>query len=171
MKANKFYNKLSLIGLVLALTFLPGCSKTTPAFQEGTTVESTTPTHQTESNSKVNSQGQSEIHFIDTGNSDAILIINDGEAMLIDGADNDDEEFLVRYLKDHGITELEYLIATHAHADHVGGLDAVVSNLHVNTVFVANGDADTKTYRDFINAVMDKGLTPSVPLEIGRAHV
>lgn len=165
MKANKFYNKLSLIGLVCALTLLSGCNKATPALQEQTTSSSTIQTNQNIASPQVTSQGQSEIHFIDTGNSDAILIINNGEAMLIDGADNDDEEFLVRYLKDYGITELEYLIATHAHADHVGGLDAVVSNLHVNTVFVANGDADTKTYRDFINAVMDKGLTPSVPLE------
>nr|WP_303244355.1 ComEC/Rec2 family competence protein [uncultured Cellulosilyticum sp.] len=176
MKINKFYKKLSLVGLVLALTFLPGCNSTT-AFQEGTgtTAESTTTNKdQSLKDGQIqNATGtkqevaakESQIHFIDTGNSDAILIINDGEAMLIDGGDNDDEDFLVKYLNDNGVTELEYLIATHPHADHVGGLDAIVSNLHVNTIFVANGDADTKTYRDFINAAMDKGLTPSVPLE------
>lgn len=174
MKINKFYNKLSLIGLVLALTFLPGCNSTT-AFQEGTSTvtESTTAGQGLQNGQGQNTTGtkqevaakESQIHFIDTGNSDAILIINDGEAMLIDGGENDDEEFLVKYLNNQGVTELEYLIATHPHADHVGGLDAIVDNLHVNTIFVANGDADTKTYRDFINSAMNKGLTPSVPLE------
>lgn len=109
--------------------------------------------------------GASEIYFIDTGNSDAILIINEGKAMIIDGGDNDDESFLVDYLKNQRITELEYVIATHSHSDHVGALDAVVSSFDVKTVFVANGDADTKTYRDFINAAIHKGLSPSVPLE------
>lgn len=108
---------------------------------------------------------ESEIHFIDTGNADAILIINSGKAMLVDGGENDDETLVVNYIKKQGITELEYVIATHAHADHVGGLDAVVKNFKVGKVFVANGDADTKTYRDFINAAMDKNLSPSVPLE------
>ncbi len=176
MKTSKFYNKLGLIGLVLALTFVSGCNKSTDTFQEGTNTTSQSSSQQQSlqsqqtQNSTVTSQAVaegkvSEIHFIDTGNSDAILIINNGEAMLIDGGENDDEDFLVKYLKDQGVTELEYLIATHPHADHVGGLDAIVSNLHVNTIFVANGDANTKVYRDFINAAMDKGLTPSVPLE------
>lgn len=112
-----------------------------------------------------NQTDASEIHFIDTGNSDAILIISDGKAMLVDGGDNDDETLVVNYIKSKGITELEYVIATHPHADHVGGLDAVVSELSVKTVFVANGDSDTKTYRDFIEAAIDRGLSPSVPLE------
>lgn len=169
MKVNKFYNKLSLIGLVLALTLLPGCNKTTTAVDKpASTPITNTTTNSAQNNTSAQQQttyGESEIHFIDTGNADAILIVNNGEAMLIDGAENDDEEFLVKYLKDRGITELEYLIATHAHADHVGGLDAIVENLHINTLFVANGDADTKVYTDFINAAMNKGLTPSVPLE------
>ena len=108
---------------------------------------------------------EAEIHFIDTGNSDAILIMAENQAMLIDGGDNDDEQLVVSYLKDQGVTELEYVIATHPHADHIGGLDAVIESYKVKQLLVANGDAETKTYRDFINAAMDKGLSPSVPLE------
>lgn len=114
---------------------------------------------------EIESTGESEIHFIDTGNSDAILITSNGKVMLVDGGDNDDETLVVNYIKSKGITELEYVIATHPHADHVGGLDAVVSELNVKTVFVANGDSDTKTYRDFIEAAINRGLSPSVPLE------
>lgn len=108
---------------------------------------------------------EAEIHFIDTGNSDAILIMAENQAMLIDGGDNDDEQRVVNYLKEQGVSELEYVIATHPHADHIGGLDAVIESCKVKQLLVANGDAETKTYTDFIKAAMNKGLSPSVPLE------
>lgn len=104
------------------------------------------------------------IHFIDTGNSDAILIQGVDYAILIDGGDNDDETFLPQYIKEQGITSIDYVIATHPDADHIGGLDGVIREFEIGQVLVSNGDADTKTYRDFIQAMMDKGVMPSVPL-------
>ena len=105
-----------------------------------------------------------DVHFISTGNSDSILISDNNKYALIDGADNDDEDVLVDYLKKQGVKELEYLILTHPDADHCGGLDAVVKNFKINNVFVGNGSSDTKTYKDFIDACMNKKLQPSVPL-------
>lgn len=105
-----------------------------------------------------------DIHFISTGNSDSILICDNGKFALIDGADNDDEQYLVKYLNNRGVKELEYLILTHPDADHCGGLDSVVKNFSIKQVFVGNGDADTKTYKDFINSCMNKQLQPSVPM-------
>lgn len=106
-----------------------------------------------------------EIHFINTGNSDSILIISEDKSVLIDGGDNDDEQLVANYIKNKGIKKLTYVISTHPDADHCGGLDGVVSSLDVGQVFVANGSAETKTYTDFINAAANKGLSPSVPLE------
>nr|WP_317331853.1 ComEC/Rec2 family competence protein [uncultured Romboutsia sp.] len=111
-----------------------------------------------------NLSSNAEIHFIDTGNSDAILIIKDNKAALIDGGDNDDEALVSSYIKKQGISELEYVFATHPHADHIGGLDKVAKDIKINNLYVSNGDSDTKTYRDFINASASKGLYPSVPL-------
>ena len=105
-----------------------------------------------------------ELHFINTGNSDSILIIQNKKAALIDGGDNDDEQRIVSYLKNHGVSELEYVVATHPHSDHIGGLDAVVNSFPIKNLFVSNGDANTKTYFDFINAMANKGVHPSVPL-------
>ncbi|WP_434799642.1 ComEC/Rec2 family competence protein [Terrisporobacter vanillatitrophus] len=107
---------------------------------------------------------EGQLHFINTGNSDAILIRQGGEAVLIDGGDNDDEETVVNYLKDIGVKELKYVIATHPDADHIGGLDAVINSIPVEAVYVSNGDANTKTYSDFITAMSNKNLYPSVPL-------
>jgi len=106
----------------------------------------------------------SEIHFIDTGNSDAILIIKDNEAALIDGGDNDDENLVSSYIKRQGISKLKYVFATHLHADHIGGLDKVAKDIKIDNLYVSNGDASSKTYKDFINAAANQGLHPSVPL-------
>ncbi|MGL5068759.1 MAG: ComEC/Rec2 family competence protein [Sarcina sp.] len=105
----------------------------------------------------------SEIHFINTGNSDAILI-KGKKNVLIDGGDNNDESSLVQYIKNQGIKKIDYLVASHNHADHIGALDSVIDNLEIGEVLVSNGDGDTKTYKDFINSISAKKLSPSVPL-------
>lgn len=142
---------LKLISMSM-LALLVGCTNNT---KEIPTIESSMPTQ----------NALAEIHFIDTGNSDSILIKEGKKAMLIDGADNDDEKTLIQYIKAQNVTELEYVIATHPHADHIGALDSVIQNFPIKNLFVANGNSETKTYRDFIQAAMDKNLTPSVPLE------
>lgn len=114
-----------------------------------------------ESNTAVNNV---EIHFINTGNSDSILIKDGNKAALIDGGENDDENRVVSYLRSQNVDELKYVIATHPDADHIGGLDAVVNEIKVDNVYVSNGDANTKTYADFITAMANKGLSASVPL-------
>ena len=118
-------------------------------------------TSKEESNNK---DEKSEIHFIDTGNSDSILIKKGNKAALIDGGDNDDDQKVVLYLRNQGVTELEYVFATHPDADHIGGLDSVINEIPVKNIYVSNGDANSKTYSDFIQAMANKGLGSSVPL-------
>ena len=149
---------LAIISSILILLSLSACSVKDIDAQTSTGNNSAK-----ETNSVVDAN-ESELHFIDTGNSDAILIKNNNKFALIDGGDNDDEERVVSYLKDQGVKELEYIFATHPHADHIGGLDAVVNDIPVKNVYVSNGDADSKTYSDFIYAMANKGLSPSVPL-------
>lgn len=152
-KKSRLFSAFKLT-LLLLITLMVGCTKVP-----------TTKTPDVPTANVPSSPSTAEVHFIDTGNSDSILIKEGKKAMLIDGADNDDEKSLVAYIKAQGVTELEYVIATHPHADHIGALDSVIKSFPINYLFVANGDADSKTYRDFINAAMDKKLTPSVPLE------
>ncbi|WP_297636517.1 MBL fold metallo-hydrolase [uncultured Clostridium sp.] len=118
---------------------------------------------------KVVETSDATIHFINTGNSDSILIVQGDKSALIDGGDNDDEGKVTKYIKKQGIKELTYVINTHPDADHCGGLDAVFKDVKVQKLLVGNGSADTKTYRDFINAAANKGVNPSVPLE-GSEH-
>lgn len=157
---NNIFKKIYILALVLFLGYTQiGCtSKESP--QNISNYNNSV----SEENNQSSKTSEAKIHFINTGNSDSILIIKDNKAALIDGGDNDDEKLVVSYLKNQGIKELEYIFATHPHADHIGGLDAVIDNIKVKNLYVSNGDANTKSYRDFILSATDKGLNPSVPL-------
>ena len=106
-----------------------------------------------------------KVHFIDSGNSDSILIESQGKYAVIDAGDLDDDQLMVDYLTQIGVQTIDYLIVSHFHADHFGGADSLVKTFDVGQTFVNNGNAETKVYRDFIQALSDKGLKPSVPLE------
>ena len=113
----------------------------------------------------VQSVDEGKIHFIYTGNSDAILIENQGYFAMIDTGETDDDVKVKSYLQKQGVKRLEYLVLTHYHADHIGGADTLITDFEVGTTLVPNGDANTQVYRDYINALSNKGLKPSVPLE------
>ena len=88
------------------------------------------------------SDGESlSVHFIDVGQADCILLECGGEFMLIDGGNREDSQLVVSYLQNHGVEELEAVICTHAHEDHVGGLPGVLAVFPTEQVL-----APTRTY-------------------------
>lgn len=101
-----------------------------------------------------------EVHFIDVGQADSILVTYGTGTMLIDGGNVDDGQKVVQYISDLGITELNYVVCTHAHEDHVGGLTAVINSFTVtDAVFAPETGANSKCYQDFVNAVESSGMT------------
>lgn len=94
-----------------------------------------------------------EIHYIDVGQGDATLLLCGEEAMLIDGGGNEMEGRIRRYLKNLGIKELAYVVGTHPDADHIGGLDEVISVFDCNRVILPEIKRDNVTYRDVTDAI------------------
>lgn len=162
---------LSLALIFMSLTII-GCQTSLDpkmSAKVNERIEKSIPTKQTHSTEPAGSVSDSEIkpvsiYFLDTGNSDCIVIQNGSEAVLIDSGDFNDEENIIDFLKKKGIKTIEMAFMTHNHADHIGGIDAIVKEIPVKQLYVSNGDATTRTYVDFINAAMSVGLTPSVPL-------
>ena len=104
--------------------------------------------------------GQAAIHFIDVGQGDAVLIQTTGGHVLIDGGDNHMGERVVQYLRDTGVRELAYVIATHPHADHIGGLIEVLHTVPVGTLIMPNVTHTTRTFERFLDAIE----TNNIPL-------
>ncbi|MFU0824668.1 ComEC/Rec2 family competence protein [Clostridium sp.] len=109
------------------------------------------------------SSGDLKVHFIDVGQADSILITQGSNSMLIDAGNNEDSNLVVNYLKKQGITKLDYVVGTHPHEDHIGGLDAVIRAFDVKKVYMPKKTSTTKTYKDVITAIKDKGLKIAIP--------
>lgn len=103
------------------------------------------------------------IHFIDVGQADSILIKDEKNAMLIDGGNNEDGDLVVNYLKNQGVKHLNYIIGTHGHEDHIGGLDNVLKSFSVDKIYMPKSTTTTKTFQDVVNATKAKGLTFTEP--------
>ncbi len=98
-----------------------------------------------------------QVHIIDVGQADSILVIADGAAMLIDAAETGDAGIIRSYLKNCGITKLTYAAATHMHNDHIGGFPAVLSEIPAETVlepvYADSLVPTTSTYERYLDAV------------------
>lgn len=81
-------------------------------------------------------EGELAVHFIDVGQADCTLLISEGEAMLIDAGNRDDDYLILNYLDNLGIDELEYIVFTHPHEDHIGSGESIVSALDVEKIFM-----------------------------------
>ena len=72
------------------------------------------------------------VSFIDVGQADCILVENNNEYMLIDAGNNADGELLVDYFRTLGITKFKYIVGTHPHEDHIGGMDNIIDNFDID---------------------------------------
>jgi len=99
--------------------------------------------------------GPLTVHFIDVGQGDAILVDLGDTEVLIDGGGR--SPGVTAYLEDHVNGSLEVMVATHPHADHIGGLIEVLDDFDVEEIWL-NGDTHTsKTYSDFMAKVNAEG--------------
>ena len=96
------------------------------------------------------------IDFIDVGQADSILVRNQDKVMLIDAGTNEAGETVVNYLKNLGITKIDYLIGTHPHEDHIGGLDDVINNFDIGQIYMPKIETTTKTFEDVLDAIENK---------------
>lgn len=104
-----------------------------------------------------------KIHYIDVGQGDSAIIEQNGHYMLIDAGTNACEQNLISYIDNLNITKFDYIIATHAHEDHIGSMDAVINKYDVDKVLFAKHTSTTKTFENFVTAVKNKGLKLYAP--------
>ena len=138
--------RLSALLLALLPLFLSAC-----AYAPGAATPASVP------------DGELAVHFIDVGQADSALLLCGGQAMLIDGGNAQDSSRVVSYLEDQGVDTLAYVVCTHAHEDHVGGLSGPLNTCAAAQVFSPVREYDSKAFRDFVRYTEAQGLTPAAP--------
>lgn len=169
---HKPNNKLVSIIITLAIIFLTGgfigstvegkidVNNDTVTVLQG---ESTKENHKNDKNENISVNGELKVHFIDVGQADSILIENKDEYILIDAGNNADSDLVVNYIKENNIKNLKYVIGTHPHEDHIGGLDKVIDNFNIGTLYMPKVTATTKTFKDVVASAKSKKLNFTVP--------
>lgn len=106
------------------------------------------------------------VSFLDVGQGDSILIeLPDGNTMLIDASESDQAEGIIDYIEGRGHDTLDYVVATHPHADHIGGMREVLEAFDVGEIWMPDADSDTKTYENLLETVAEK----EIPLHVAAA--
>lgn len=104
-----------------------------------------------------------EVHFIDVGQADAALVLCDGHSMLIDGGNANDSSLIYTYLKNNKVSNLDYIICSHAHEDHVGGLSGALNYATVDTAFCSTTSDDSKAFSSFVKYLNKQDVSLTIP--------
>ena len=117
-----------------------------------------------------------KISFLDVGQADSILVQVDNENMLIDAGNNNDGKNIVDYLNKQNITNFKYVIGTHAHEDHIGGMDNIIQSFNIEHFYMPDVITTTKTFEDVLDSLENKKIrfeTPNIDdkLNLGEALI
>lgn len=110
-----------------------------------------------------------EVHFLDVDQGLCILVKLGDEVLIYDGGERDTSSQVVAYVKDLGITEIDYMISSHYDSDHVSGLIGCLNAFDVKNVIGSNYEHNSKLYGSFIDAVKAEGLEMQYP-EVGTEY-
>jgi competence protein ComEC len=108
------------------------------------------------------------IYFIDVGQADSALVLCDGRSMLIDGGNVADSDLIYAFLKKHGVKRLDYIVATHGHEDHCGGLAGALNYAEAGIALSPVTKFDSVAFGNFVKYLDEQGVSITVP-EPGHA--
>ncbi|HUQ31912.1 MAG TPA: MBL fold metallo-hydrolase [Pyrinomonadaceae bacterium] len=99
-----------------------------------------------------------QVHVLNVGQGDSVLIIAPGgKVVLVDAGVPGSGKVVLDAMKRYGVDHIDLMVATHAHADHIGGADEVMRRTKVTTVLDSRVPNSTKNYEDFLAAIEKTG--------------
>ena len=100
-----------------------------------------------------------KVHYLDVGQGDSIFVeLPNNETMLIDAAESYQSENIINYLKNLNYKKIDYVIGTHPHTDHIGGLKDIINTFEIGKIYMPKVISTTKTYESLLMAIKDKNL-------------
>ncbi|MDO4841545.1 MAG: ComEC/Rec2 family competence protein [Phoenicibacter congonensis] len=151
---TKIVAVLAAFLLAISALFVSGCTKVNVNF--------------TDSSSKAqaanfSSTGELKVRFVDVGQGDCALISFDNHWMMIDGGKPSASSVVHTVLNRLGVTEIEYMVASHPDSDHSGGLAGALNLVKVDHFMCSTTESDTTTWKNIKKQVEEQGLEIEVP--------
>lgn len=110
----------------------------------------------------VQTDGMLQVHFIDVGQGESIYIQGEQVNVLMDGGEVGSENIVIPYLEQLGVEKIDYIIATHPHSDHIGGLPSVIETFEIGEVIMPELPDDliptTRVFTKLLQAIQSQGL-------------
>jgi competence protein ComEC len=168
------YSQVLVIVFCLSLVLVvAGCTDSKTASSENTSAQATEqPTTTTQASIEQTNTAQNvstpsgqnlTVHFLDVGQGDSILIEYANKSMLIDAGESDQGEVVSDYLHDRGISTLDYVVATHPHSDHIGGMDDILNSFQIKHFVDSGYPYTSKTYENMLTAIDKKNIPFETP--------
>ncbi|GAA0686307.1 MULTISPECIES: ComEC/Rec2 family competence protein [Clostridium] len=136
---NKILKKIILVLVVILSLSFAACSS--------------------ESSSKkapISTGNELKVHFIDVGQGDSILVQFKDKNLLIDAGPRSSSNDLLKYLKGINLTKLDYVVATHPHEDHIGGMPEIIKNFEIGEFYAPKKQASTKIFQTMVEDLKKK---------------
>lgn len=151
MKRRKHSVRLLSLFIAFILTLLCSCSE----------IDSYTQSVSTQPN------GGLTVTVLDVEQGDSIFIeLPNKRCMLIDAGESEYGDKVTDFISSAGYEKIDYLVATHPHADHIGGMKQVIETFDIGCIYMPKASANTKTYENMLKAIDEKGLTIT-PAKVG----
>lgn len=97
-----------------------------------------------------------KVSFLDVGQADCILVQQNDENMLIDAGAGKTKDALVSYLRSQGVVKFKYIVGTHPHEDHIGGMSLVIDSFDVENILMPFASNTTKSFENVLDSVLRK---------------
>ena len=99
------------------------------------------------------------IFFLDVGQADSSLIVYNDMSMLIDAGNVNDRDKILEGIKKLGLKDIDYVIGTHIHEDHMGGMKKIVDGIDIGKIYMPYNDSSTtKYYKELLKSIQSKDM-------------
>ena len=170
MLMNKLKNSIFLLVFCLMI-FLQGCNFTEDGSakirsNEKTVTEEKTVREGLEievADDIQSTYGLMRVHFIDVGQGDCSFIeLGNGQTMLIDAGNPEDGDDIVKYIENLQYSDIDYVVATHPHDDHIGGMAEVLKTFPVEKMYMPNAVHTSYSFENLLNVIDEKDIDLNV---------
>jgi len=108
--------------------------------------------------SDVEVNGKFIASFIDVGQGDSIFLeFPNGKNMLIDAGENYESETVQNFINSKGYFSLDYVVGTHPHTDHIGGLESIIRRYEIGEIYLPKVVHTSKTYENLLTTINELG--------------